>query len=426
VYIFHATWAYSSIVEYGYGLHGENHHLLQLPILRLVHAGHAVVALFFLVGGYVNAVKPLQLIRNQRYAELTPAVSSSLLRRAFRLYLPAMAATLTTALLTYAGLLEPSRHNIDTLQGVFYYPDLHPGRFTTLWATLVDWRKQMFLLLDIWNQPFWTHYDPHLWTVPLEFRASLVLSVSLTAVAYCRAGPRLCIMALLTAFTVGCDRWEVAIFFVGAILAELDLIRSERAKAANPVVALGIKDDDYDIAEKMGTLRRRRAGKRLMAGLGIVMLSLISLYLLSYPPKDAKETPGFALIAKWFVPPWTTDSKRYVHGTGAVLFLIAISSSKTLQGPFLTTASQYLGTISYAFYIVHGPVLHSVGYVVGPAILALTGTETDSSCALGVVLAGVVNFVVSLIVADVFYRFVDVNSVRAGVAFQRLCSISGY
>ncbi len=428
VFIFHSIWAYSAIVDNGYGLHEENYHIIQLPFLRLVHAGHAMVGIFFLIGGYVNAIKPLQLIREQRHAELTPVVASSLLRRGLRLYLPALAAALTTALLAYAGVFEPARHNLDTLEGVFNWADFHPGRQGTLAATLRDWRQQMFQLLDPWKQPFWTHYDPHLWTVPLEFRASLVVSLSLAAVACCRVGMRLAIMALLTLFTLRCDRWEVALFLTGTVLAELDLMRSDAAKASAATLALGTDDDDDDVEANRDNMLPRlpRAEHRMVRGLGIMLLALVGMYLMSFPPSHADETPGFVLISEWLVPSWTGDPKRYVHGAGAVLFLVAVSSSVTLQRPFLTSTAQYLGTISYSLYIVHGPVLHAVGYVVTPAVLAMTGTETDRDWAMGMVLSGVFNFMVALGVADVFYRFVDVGSVRVAAAFQRMCSMSGY
>ncbi|KAJ6780157.1 hypothetical protein PWT90_01973 [Aphanocladium album] len=418
VFIFHATWAYSSLVDDGYGLHGGNRRLIQLPFIRLVHAGHAMVGIFFLIGGYVNAVKPIKLIRAQRFADLAPAVGSSLLRRVFRLYLPAFAATLTTALLTYVGFFEPARSNINDLEGIFHWPDYHPGRQPTLLGTLSDWRQQMLLLVDPWKQPFWTHLDPHLWTVTVEFRASLVVSLCLAAVACCRVVPRLCILTVVNMFMLRCDRWEISLFLTGATLAELDLIRRERSKAAaSPLTALGIKEEEeqhYDVETKRDDETQPRppaaAEHRMLQGLWILLLALAGMYLMSSPPAHADETPGYVWISRLLVPSWTEDAKRYVHGAGAVLFLIAVSSSALLQRPFLTSTAQYLGTISYSLYIVHGPVLHGVGYVVTPVVLGLTGTEKDREWATGLVLSNVFIFVVVLGVADVFYRFVESES----------------
>lgn len=428
VYIYHCTWAFSGVVEEGYGVSEHNLFLIQLPFLRLVHAGHAMVALFFLIGGYVNAARPLQLIRQQRHAELTTAVGASLLRRGVRLYLPPMAATLATAFAAYLGVFEPARRNIDTLQNVFFWPDFHPGRKDTLWAAVADWREQMGLLLNPWTPPIWTHYDPHLWTVTLEFRASLVVTVCLAALACCRVGARLCIMALMIYAAVRCNKWEVALFLAGAVLAELDIIRNEHTKASSLSPGSGIHRGggaDYDFEAELGGRRpqSQEPRGRPTRTLGIVALALAGLYLLSYPPRYGDETPGYITIYNWLVPSWTDDPKRYVHAVGGVLFLIALSSNKTMQRPFLTPTAQYLGNISYSLYIVHGPLLHAIGYVTGPALLAFTGVETSADRAKGILLTLVFNFGIVLAVADVFYRFVDVGSVRVATAFQRLCTI---
>ncbi|KAM3511247.1 hypothetical protein MY11210_005116 [Beauveria gryllotalpidicola] len=428
VFIFHSSWALTPAVDDGYGLWNANYHVLQLPLLRLVHAGHAMVSVFFLIGGYVNAVKPLQLIRERRHAELVPAVASSMLRRGIRLYMPALAAMLATALLAYAGAFEPARRNLDTLKDLFNWPDFHPGRKETLAATLRDWQQQVFHLINPWQQPFWSHLDPHLWTVTLEFRASLVVSLSLSAVACCRVGPRLAILTLLALFSLRCDRWEVALFLAGAVLAELDLMRRDAAKAAASASLSTLDMIGVDVEAKRDAAPPPRppAEHRIIQSLGVMLMAVAGMYLMSFPPSHAEETRGFMLIYHWLVPSWASDPKRYALGPGAVLFMIAVSSSATLQRPFLTATAQYLGAVSYALYIVHGPVLHAVGYVVTPAVLAMTGIETYREWATGMVLSTVINFAVALGVADLFYRLVDVGSVRVATAFQRMCFQSVY
>ncbi|XWW94544.1 hypothetical protein V2A60_002487 [Cordyceps javanica] len=447
VFLFHSTWAFTGIVDIGYGVPTErddgngnkivvgdaNRHLLQLPFLRLVHAGHAMVGVFFLVGGYVNAVKPLRLMRGHRHAELPPAVAASLLRRGLRLYLPALAAMLATALLAWCGAFEPARRNMDTLHGVvFYWPDFHPSRHDTLAGTLAEWRAQALLILDPWRQPVWPNYDPHLWTVGLEYRASLVLSLGLSALACCRVGARLGLLALLAAFMVRCDRWEVALFLAGAVLAEVDLVRKDAASvaaAASPTStgSPGIDGIDLEAKSEDRPARPLPPSRRMLGSLGIVLLAVAGMYLMSFPPEGGQTAPGFVLVSRWLVPSWAGDAKRYVHGAGALLFLVAVSGSAALQRPFLTRTAQYLGTVSYSLYIVHGPVMHSVGYLIAPAVLAATrAAESDARWATGVILATIINFAISLATADLFYRTIDVGSMRVATAFQKLCSLSRY
>jgi peptidoglycan/LPS O-acetylase OafA/YrhL len=45
----------------------ENHHLLQLPVLRLLYSGEAMVAIFFVISGYALSLKALKLIRKSSY-----------------------------------------------------------------------------------------------------------------------------------------------------------------------------------------------------------------------------------------------------------------------------------------------------------------------------------------------------------------------
>jgi peptidoglycan/LPS O-acetylase OafA/YrhL len=67
--------------------------LLQLPILRLYSAGPFWVALFFVLSGYVCAVKPLRLVNVGKIEETRKTIVSSTFRRFLRIGLPATLAT---------------------------------------------------------------------------------------------------------------------------------------------------------------------------------------------------------------------------------------------------------------------------------------------------------------------------------------------
>src|SRR4051794_4056122 len=88
VFSFHTLWAYCAFVEYGYGDGPKNYHLLQLPLARLIHAGHAMVPIFFVIGGYVMALKPLRRIRADGREGLHLSLAGSIIRKSIRLYTP--------------------------------------------------------------------------------------------------------------------------------------------------------------------------------------------------------------------------------------------------------------------------------------------------------------------------------------------------
>lgn len=84
---------------------------------------------------------------------------------------------------------------------------------------------------------------------------------------------------------------------------------------------------------------------------------------------------------------------------------------------------QYFGKISYAIYLVHGPVLHVVGYRVERWAWGITGVETQQQYVTGFVLGAV--FVVPIVVwvADLFWRGVDARTVVFARWVEGRCNV---
>lgn len=85
--------------------------LLQLPILRLVASGHSWVAIFFVLMGFVNALKPLRLAQANQHEEAISNLSNSSMRRVFRLVLPATLTTFIAWLVCQLHFMERARHS---------------------------------------------------------------------------------------------------------------------------------------------------------------------------------------------------------------------------------------------------------------------------------------------------------------------------
>lgn len=83
-------------------------YLFQRPIFRLVIAGHSWVALFFILMGFVNSLKPLQLARSGQIDKALQKLASSAFSRIFRLVLPAGTATIISWLICNLGLYAMS------------------------------------------------------------------------------------------------------------------------------------------------------------------------------------------------------------------------------------------------------------------------------------------------------------------------------
>lgn len=81
-------------------------HLFQLPFLRIVAAGPFWISIFFLLSGYVCAVKPIRLSNAGQIDESRRVIASSAFRRVLRIGLPATLGTLMAWLLCQLGMYE--------------------------------------------------------------------------------------------------------------------------------------------------------------------------------------------------------------------------------------------------------------------------------------------------------------------------------
>jgi len=71
---------------------------LQLPFVRVLYSPRPMVHIFFIISGYVLSYKPLKQIHYQQLSALTTTLSSSVFRRALRLFLPSIITMLIMAL----------------------------------------------------------------------------------------------------------------------------------------------------------------------------------------------------------------------------------------------------------------------------------------------------------------------------------------
>lgn len=85
--------------------------LMQRPLFRLVAQGPAWVALFFILSGFVNALKPIKLARSGNIETALSNLAVSSFRRPFRLILPATAATIISWFITQFGAYETAKNS---------------------------------------------------------------------------------------------------------------------------------------------------------------------------------------------------------------------------------------------------------------------------------------------------------------------------
>lgn len=136
----------------------------QLPFIRLIGSHH--VAVFFLLLGYVNVMRPLKYARQGDIAEALNGLASSSLKRIVRLVLPAIVATIGSWIVCQAGGYELARGTDSTWLGY-----TSPARASNPFQAVAQLGHNIFTL--------WTTgesiYDKNLWTMFHLLKASFYL-----------------------------------------------------------------------------------------------------------------------------------------------------------------------------------------------------------------------------------------------------------
>ncbi|KAJ5731339.1 uncharacterized protein N7483_005847 [Penicillium malachiteum] len=369
VFNFHFLFTYTWEVAVGWGFAGENWGIHQLPFVHMLISGHIMVAIFFVISGYVLSYKPLKTIRSRSFDQTFTVLASSTFRRALRLYIPSLIGLACVFIAVRLGVYNYSWGVIKEGRTILGTNEQHPLVYKSLYKQSWDWYYTVARLINPFDWGlYYNNYNPHLWTIPVEFRCSLVLFLTTLATSRLISPVRMTLVASLTWFCMRYGRWDVVLFLVGMQMAELDLINGTWERPAIPSVGT---DDTLHIRF----------------------------------PAEAKWL--------WDITPWTYgEPHRFPQTIGAALIVFSINHSPVIQKLFTNPLSQYLGKISYAFYIVHGPILHSVGYSIMPNIWEITGKETNFQYCLGFLIGWLICLPISIWAGDLFWRTVDIPSVK--------------
>jgi peptidoglycan/LPS O-acetylase OafA/YrhL len=224
----------------------------------------------------------------------------------------------------------------------------------------------------------------------------LMLFLITIALSKLRSTVRLPLLVAIILLVLRHDRWELTLFCCGMLIAELDLIIIQANKLSSSSF----------IPQFLSNPSKSSCGNALWIG-----LSIVSLYLMSQPDDLFDATPGWRYLST-LIPVWFSEKYRFWQTIGSVTFVLSVSRLPLLQKPFNSPLIQYLGKISYALYLMHGPVTHVVGYLVQDVAWNITGYRSRSSYITGFILGAIVNIPLVIWAADVFWRFVDTPSVK--------------
>jgi peptidoglycan/LPS O-acetylase OafA/YrhL len=316
------------ILENGYGFE-DRYFFACLPVIRLFFTGgHFAVSIFFVISGYVLSSKPLSLIYAGEHEKLADNIGSALFRRWLRLHIPVLVTTF--AYMT-------SWH----LFGIWTVAPKHEGNYRDeVWRWYTEFKNFTFVFRT-GGDP-WITYNFHAWSIPVEMRGSIAIYTSALAFARGTKNARLaCELGLIFYFMYIVDGWFAAMFMGGQLLCDLDMLARNNDLPRFIMILDPYKKPIYSI------------------------LLAIALLLGGIPshmgaPESLMLSPGWGWLA-WFKPQAVFDYKWFYLFWSAMFIVAAAPRLPWMIRFFELPFNQWLGRISYSLYLVHGPILWTVG-----------------------------------------------------------------
>lgn len=383
VFIFHFSHMEYPGTNKGFGVDGHDS-VWQLPVVRLVYSGAAMVSIFFVVSGYVLSHRYLEMIRACEYERFNASLASLAFRRAFRLFLPALASIL---LQFVVGAIFPA-----ILPKKVNGKQFHPGLAALL--------QNIDRLMNPWTwEPYMDGgYNPQLWSVALEYRGSMVVFVTLLALSRTQLVGRLMVEISMIVHAFAHKRWDVALFTSGMLMAELDVhIHSSPVRA---------------------TFMRKKGVK-----LCLLTSLLLGIWLSGFPRDEGIQSYGYAFLGQ--VWPFGEYRRRFWLGISAILVVAPMPYLPSIQQFFNCRIAVYLGKISFSLYLIHGLGNRTVGSWLLHSTHQILGNKGYWACATSFAITSILYLPLIIWSADVFWRAVDLPSMRlAKWIEQKTCRIS--
>lgn len=329
----HQLWAHEpqdkQIIENAFGFQGKYYFANFHGTRLLFNGGHFAVATFFVMSGYVLTTKPLSLIQAGEQAKLADNVGSQLFRRWLRLYAPLIVTTFLYMLTWHAfgGLwIAGARKQSNMRDEIWWW-----------YAEL----KNFSFLFNAGGEP-WFSYNVHLWSIPVEMKGSMLVYMALLAFSRATTRARLwCTVGIMFYFMYICDGWYCSFFAAGMLLADLDLLAEKNQLPRFLTRLEPYKDFIY------------------------YHFFAISIFLGGIPSQNAdvnllRQNRGWYYLS--FLKPQAAFDYKWFYLLFAAVFLISATPRiRWLKAFFETPFCQYLGRVSFALYLVHGPVLWTLG-----------------------------------------------------------------
>lgn len=327
----HLTLCYArSIIPPCCGPDNTTSRLFQRPILRLVASGHSWVAVFFILMGFVNSLKPLSLARSGQNDQALAKLASSFFGRICRLVIPATVATVISCLICNLGLYQVSQDS-DA-----YWLKVHTPFMSATWTQAL--KDLLAALQATWLFGYHNPYDQPQWALVYLLQGSImiigVLFLTINMTPYWRSVTlgSLVLWSMNWSHAIG-DPWTGVCCFIGIILGEFSLTSVPQSLA--------------DISPLLTPV-----------------LSLIALVFMSFPGSYAHAAPWSRRLeifgTRYLGVDLGGSVDRFYGSLGGILLAFAILISPHTRWALSRPPLLWLGKVSFAIYLLHGIMMRTI------------------------------------------------------------------
>lgn len=342
--------------------------LMQFSAVKLLFRGSVCVDAFFVISGYALSYKMLSNIHANKLDQVWDTFASSLFRRHLRLFLPTIAATFIAMIAFWSGFaIKLDKPEV-----------LQP----TFWGNLKFWIFDTIHLCNPfahitgywWPGVFGSAYLIQMWTIPIEFRGSIVLFLFVAAT--CKMPTRnrvgLTWLCIVTFFL-----WEahyVSLFLVGMWMADMRFLHAKRQQESliiapiptTPIPLLDVEEaaslsPRSSLSLSPSFFRSKMA--MFLEPTFLQQLPYITLFIMSFPILTAPlmiytNSPFPFNIMAYFIPDGLDAGARlhFPLCIGVTMLIYALDHAPILQKLLETQFSQYMGEMSFGIYAMHQTV----------------------------------------------------------------------
>jgi peptidoglycan/LPS O-acetylase OafA/YrhL len=200
-------------------------------------------------------------------------LASSFFRRPIRIFLPPLIASFMVVNFIRLGFYTYGDMHHDGWARFAFWQEVRPPISNSLFEQVTHYYDATSRFFDVFRFDSYMDYpyDGHLWTIPVEFRYSIVLFSLMAALCVTRPPWRLILVAIVWIYCVWLAAWEPMLFIGGLLLAQIGLMRGHGKRSY-------ISDELplVEVNEKREQSQRRRK-------VAMIVLFIAGLYLTSVP-----------------------------------------------------------------------------------------------------------------------------------------------